>query len=90
MNLAKLILLACPTFLASLLLVVHPVQAASIESQTAAQTVVVASAQSNSQFIAPTVTHANNPILEQLGCNCAVCSQSKFEMLQGKLPTSSL
>ncbi|QXE25545.1 hypothetical protein B6N60_04260 [Richelia sinica FACHB-800] len=38
-------------------------------------------------MLAPTLTHATNPILDQLNCSCATCTQTKLEMLQGKLPT---
>jgi hypothetical protein len=81
MNIAKLILLSCPAFLASLLLIASPVHAASSQP-----TSMVGSAQSNLQLLAPTLTHAANPILDQLNCSCATCTQTKLEILQGKLP----
>jgi hypothetical protein len=73
MNIAKLILLACPVFLASILLVANPANASSLKSTP--------------EFAIPTLTQASNPILDQLGCNCANCVQAKFQTLQGKLPS---
>jgi hypothetical protein len=40
-----------------------------------------------SEIAAPHLTPASNLITEQLGCTCANCVQSKFQLLQGKLPS---
>ncbi|MBW4556656.1 MAG: hypothetical protein KME59_12070 [Trichormus sp. ATA11-4-KO1] len=87
MNIAKLILLACPVFLASILLVANPSHASSLESAFTTQMVSIASHQQVDEFAALKVTQSSNPIMDQLGCNCATCVQSKFQLLQGKLPS---
>ena len=87
MNIAKMILLACPVFLTSILLVANPAQASSFNPQSATQMISVASTQSIGEISTLHATKASNPIMDQLGCNCATCFQSKFEMLQGKLPS---
>ncbi|MDB9372033.1 hypothetical protein [Nodularia sphaerocarpa] len=87
MNIAKMILLACPVFLTSILLVANPAQASSLNPQFATQMISVTSTQPMSELVTLHATRASNPIMDQLGCNCATCVQSKFEMLQGKLPS---
>ncbi len=77
MNIAKLILLACPIFLASVLMLANPAQASGIKSAT----------QQVSDLVTPTLATASNAIVDQLGCNCANCVQSKFHLLQGELPS---
>jgi hypothetical protein len=86
MNILKLIFLACPIFLASMLLVSNPAQASSLKSAPATQIMMVASTQPIPELVTPKLTPASNPILDQAGCNCANCVQSKFHLLQGKLP----
>ncbi|BAY61112.1 hypothetical protein NIES22_11730 [Calothrix brevissima NIES-22] len=86
MKILKLILLACPAFLASVLFITNPAHAASINSAPATEIVMVASAQPNHELIAPKLTSESNPIQDQLGCSCAACVKSKFYLLQGKLP----
>ncbi|WP_193194034.1 hypothetical protein [Nostoc sp. MG11] len=89
MNIAKLILLACPVFLASILVVANPAIASSLKSVPAIQTITVASTQQITEFTTPKLAQASNPIIEQLGCNCGNCTQAKFQRLQGKLPSAS-
>ncbi|MGM3308353.1 hypothetical protein ACSQ6I_20645 [Anabaena sp. WFMT] len=89
MNIAKLILLACHVFLASLLLVVSPAHASTkMKSAPVSQIIVVASAQPNPELIAPNLNQANNPIVDHIGCTCGTCVQANFQMLQGKLPAA--
>ncbi|MBW4617330.1 MAG: hypothetical protein KME21_29755 [Desmonostoc vinosum HA7617-LM4] len=88
MNIAKLILFACPVFIASMVLVANPANASSMQSPSTTQVVVVAFAQPTHELAAPTLNQTSNPILDQLGCNCANCIQTKFQMLQGKLPSA--
>ncbi|MDZ7958495.1 MAG: hypothetical protein RMY34_11560 [Aulosira sp. DedQUE10] len=88
MNILKLILLACPVFLASILLISNPAQASSLKSAPATQITIVASAQAMPELVTSKLTPASNPILDQSGCNCANCVQSKFNLLQGKLPSA--
>jgi len=90
MNILKLILLACPVFLASILLVSNPAQASSLKSAPATQIIMVASAQPIPELLTPKLTSVSNPILDQAGCNCANCVQSKFHLLQGTLPSVGL
>ncbi|WP_414562261.1 MULTISPECIES: hypothetical protein [unclassified Anabaena] len=87
MNIAKMILLACPVFLASILLVANPAHASSLKSPSPTQMISVASTQTIDQFTAIHVTKRSNPIMDQLGCSCATCVQAKFQMLQGHLPS---
>jgi hypothetical protein len=87
MNIAKMILLACPVFLTSILLVANPAQASTIQPTSATSMISVASHQPIGQFSAFRSTRTSNPIMDQLGCSCATCLQSKYEMLQGKLPS---
>jgi hypothetical protein len=87
MNIVKLILLACPAFLVSMLLVVNPAHASSLKSEYATQIIAVASTQQIPELATPKFNQTSNPIIDQLGCNCANCVQSKFQSLQGKLPS---
>jgi hypothetical protein len=87
MKIVKLILLACPAFLISLLFITNPAHAASVKSAPATEIVMVAPAQPVSEFITSQLTPASNPIMDQLGCNCATCVKSKFHLLQGQLPS---
>ena len=86
MNIAKMILLASPVFLASLLLLGKPAQASSLQR---AFTTHMTSVYSHpwGGFTTLHVSKTSNPIMDQLGCNCATCVQSKLEMLQGRLPS---
>ncbi len=86
MNIAKMTLLACPVFLTSILLVATPAQASSINPAFATQMISVASSQPIGELATLHATRTSNPIMDQLGCNCATCFQSKFELLQGQLP----
>ncbi|MDZ7968859.1 MULTISPECIES: hypothetical protein [unclassified Nostoc] len=87
MNIVKLILLACPAFLVSMLLVINPANASSLKSADATQFMTVVSTQ---QIPEPTphLIQTSNPIIDRVGCNCANCVQSKFQSLQGKLPSA--
>ncbi|MFK0734825.1 MAG: hypothetical protein ACSI46_09325 [Gloeotrichia echinulata DVL01] len=88
MDLAKLILLACPVFLASMLWLVNPAQASSLKSGFSTQIITVASVQEIPQLTMPKLHQASDPLIAHLGCNCGNCVQSKFQMLQGKLPSA--
>ncbi|MBN3870034.1 hypothetical protein [Nostoc sp. JL33] len=87
MNIVKLILLACPALLVSMLLVVNPAHASSLKSAYATQIMTVASTQQIPDLATPKLAQKSTPIIDQLGCNCANCVQSKFQSLQGKLPS---
>jgi hypothetical protein len=86
MNIAKMILLASPVFLASILLLGKPAQASSLQPAFTTQMTSVQS-QPWERFTTLHVSKTSNPIMDQLGCNCATCVQSKLEMLQGRLPS---
>ncbi|QLE50432.1 hypothetical protein FD724_21590 [Nostoc sp. C057] len=87
MNIVKLILLAFPAFLLSMLLIVNPVNASSLKSLDATQVVTVTSTHQIPDLASPNLIQTSNPISDQVGCNCANCVQSKFQSLQGKLPS---
>ncbi|MEA5515458.1 hypothetical protein [Nodularia sp. UHCC 0506] len=87
MNISKMILLACPTFIASILLVANPAQASSFNLQSATPMISVASTPTIGELVTLHTTKTSNPIMDQLGCNCTTCFQSKFQMLQGQLPS---
>ncbi|MEH1829830.1 hypothetical protein [Nostoc sp.] len=87
MNIVKLILLACPAFLVSMLLIVNPANASSLKSTYATQIMTVVSTQQIPDLATPNLIQASHPIIDQLGCNCANCVQAKFQSLQGKLPS---
>ncbi|OUL19239.1 hypothetical protein BV372_33635 [Nostoc sp. T09] len=86
MKILKRILIAFPLFLASMLLIANPAQASSLKSAPATQIMMVASAQPISELVVPKLTPASNVIVNHAGCNCGNCVQSKFHLLQGKLP----
>ncbi|MEH2256687.1 hypothetical protein [Nostoc sp.] len=87
MNIIKLILLACPAFLVSMLLVVNPANASSLKSTYATKIVTVVSIQQIPDLVTPNLIQTSNSIIDRVGCNCANCVQSKFQSLQGKLPS---
>ncbi|MEH1942643.1 MAG: hypothetical protein V7L01_20835 [Nostoc sp.] len=87
MNIVKLILLACPAFLVSMLLVVNPANASSLKSVYTTQIMTVVSTQQIPDLVTPKFTQTSHPITDKLGCNCANCVQAKFQSLQGKLPS---
>ncbi len=87
MNIVKLILLACPALLISMLLVVNPAHPSSLKSAYITQIITVASTQQIADLATPKLIQKSNPIIDQLGCNCANCVQSRFQSLQGKLPS---
>ncbi|WP_448267201.1 hypothetical protein [Nostoc sp. DSM 114159] len=88
MKIVKLILLACPAFLVSMLLVVNPAHASNLKSLYPTQIVTVVSTQQIPDLVIPMLTQTSNPIIDRVSCNCANCIQSKFQSLQGKLPSA--
>lgn len=87
MKIAKLILLACPAFLASILMLANPAQAFSLKSAYTTPVIAVVSTQEIPSLAAPQLIQKSNPIIDQLGCNCAKCASAQFELIQGKLPS---
>jgi hypothetical protein len=90
MNITKLILLACPILLASILLVANPAHASNLKSAYTIHVNTLVSTQQIFDLATPRLTEKSNPITDQLGCNCAECVQAEFHLLQGKLPSVSL
>jgi hypothetical protein len=87
MNIVKLVLLAFSTLLVSILLVVNPANASSLKSLDGTQIITVVSTQQIPEQTILNLIQTSNPISDQVGCNCANCVQSKFQSLQGKLPS---
>jgi hypothetical protein len=87
MIIAKLVLFTLPVLVASMLVLTNGAVASSVNS--ASTTTHINSG--DSQQVHPLVTlnqvDKSNPILDQLGCQCASCVQVKSQ-LQGKLPIS--
>jgi len=86
MNIAKLILLACPAFLASVLMLANPAQASSLKSAYTTPAIAVVSTQEIPSLAAPQLIQKSHQIIDRLGCNCANCVSTQFELIQGKLP----
>ncbi|MGJ5674767.1 MAG: hypothetical protein ACR9NN_14315 [Nostochopsis sp.] len=90
MNIIKLILLVCPVVLASILLVVNPAVASSLQLAPAVtQQVRLVSEQPVHQWIAPNLSGDSQSIINQLGCNCPSCVQAKLQ-IEGKLSLADL
>jgi hypothetical protein len=85
MKIVKLILLAFPAFLASLLLLVNPAQA-SLKATPTANTIVLLSTQANLDLTIPQLNKITHSVIEKNGCSCANCVQTNLNKLQGKLP----
>jgi hypothetical protein len=90
MNITKLILLAYPILLASILLVANPAHASNFKSAYSTHVTTLVSTQQIFDLATPTLTEKSNPITAQLGCNCGQCVQAEYHLLQGKLPSVSL
>ncbi len=88
MKIAKLLLLAFPVVLASVLMLANSA-AASIVNAPATSQVTFVSTQPIPQSVTA-LTQESNPIKDQLGCNCATCVQANSQLLQGKLPFSGI
>ncbi|MDB9486362.1 hypothetical protein PN492_07345 [Dolichospermum circinale CS-537/01] len=89
MNIVKLILLAFPAFLASLLLLVNPAQA-SLKATPAENTIALLSTQANLDLTIPQINKITHSVIEKTGCSCANCVQTNLDKLQGKLPMIGL
>jgi hypothetical protein len=90
MNIIKVILLAFPVVLASMVAVVNPAAASSLQPAPAVtQQMTLVSAQPVHQWIAPNLSSDSQSIIDQLGCNCASCVQAKLQM-EGKLSLADL
>lgn len=88
MKLVKLILLALPLLLSSLMLQVYPAMAATSQTASATPRIELVSAPTYAT-IAPTLLAKSNPIVDSIGCNCGSCVKARLQ-LEGKLPISSL
>lgn len=90
MIIAKLVLFASPLLVASMLFFTNPAGASPIDSASATTHINSVPVQSTHGLVTLNQADKSNPILEQLGCNCAYCVQAKSQLLQGKLPISNL
>ncbi|MTJ06311.1 hypothetical protein [Anabaena sp. UHCC 0204] len=90
MKIVKLILLAFPVFLASLLLLVNPAHASRFKATPAAQMIVVTSTQANFDLATPQINKITHLSIDSTGCSCANCVQTNLQKLQGKLPMVSI
>jgi hypothetical protein len=88
MKVIKLILLALPLLLSSLMLQVYPAAATSL-NQTATSRIELVAAHPSYATIAPTLLAKSNPIVDSIGCNCGSCVKARLQ-LEGKLPLSNL
>jgi hypothetical protein len=90
MKIVKLILLAFPVLLASLLLVINPAQASRLKATPAVQMIVVSSPQANLDLATPQINNITHSVIEQTGCSCSNCVQTNLHQLQGKLPMAGI
>ncbi|MBF2013690.1 MAG: hypothetical protein IGS23_00365 [Rivularia sp. T60_A2020_040] len=89
MIIAKLVLFASPLVIASMLFLANPAAASPINSASTKTHINTVSAKSTHQLITLNQTDNSNPILDQLGCQCAYCTKAKLQ-LEGKLSISSI
>ncbi len=89
MKLVKLILLALPVLLSTLMLQVYPAMAATSQIASATPHIELVSAHPTYATIAPTLLAKSNPIVDSIACNCGSCVKARLQ-LEGKLPISSL
>lgn len=82
---ATLILLASCSIFGAAVLVSSPASAAEIVSPADLPVLSAPAAQVRENPVLHLAARESNPILEQLGCKCAVCTQAGNQ-LQGKLP----
>ncbi|MBW4492302.1 MAG: hypothetical protein KME26_04285 [Oscillatoria princeps RMCB-10] len=82
---ATLILLASCSIFGAAVLVSHPASAAEIVSPAFVPVLSAPAAQVRENPVLHLAARESNPILEQLGCKCAACTQAGNQ-LQGKLP----
>jgi hypothetical protein len=82
---ATLIWLASCSIFGAAVLVSGPASAAEIVSPAAVPVLSAPAAQVRETPVLHVAARESNPILEQLGCQCAVCTQAG-NPLQGKLP----
>lgn len=88
MKVPKLIILASPAVVASMLLLAKPAEASIVKSSPAQPHLALASKQSLSESVTANSSQESNPIKDQMGCNCASCAEARLK-LQGKLPLSN-
>ncbi len=85
MNKATLTLLAASGMLGVLVLLSNPAHAAGILVEPTTPGVSAPALHGDRVFDANLRRRESNPILDQLGCKCAVCVKASAQ-LQGKLP----
>ncbi len=86
---AKLVLFASPLITASMLLLANPAAASVADSGSAKTHINLLNSQPSHEFVTLNQVDNSNPIIDQLGCNCAYCAGAESP-LQGTLPFSNL
>ena len=89
MKIIKLIFLALPLVLASLIVFTNPAQASSLTFTPGSQQITLVSDSGMADTIAPNFSHKSDSMIPGVGCNCFNCVQAQLQM-QGKLPLASL
>ncbi|MEM6751438.1 MAG: hypothetical protein AAF630_00385 [Cyanobacteria bacterium P01_C01_bin.38] len=89
MIIAKFVLFVLPLIVASMLFLVNPATASVADSTSITTDINSANSQPVHKFVTLNQVDNSNPILDQLGCNCAYCAGVNSP-LQGKLPIPNL
>jgi hypothetical protein len=88
MIIAKLVLFASPLIVASMLFVANSAAASVIDSAPTATHINSVNSQPVHKSVTLNQVDNSNPIMDQLGCNCAYCAGAESP-LQGRLPFSN-
>lgn len=88
MIIAKLVLFALPLIIACMMFLANPAAASVVYSESATTHINSVHSQPVHKFLTLNQVDNSNPIMDQLGCNCAYCAGVKSP-LQGKLPISN-
>jgi hypothetical protein len=92
MKVVKQILLIFPILLVSLLSLINPASASSVNSVVITPKIELITPQPVYAIASAILSHSqtSNPIIDYMGCSCATCTQAKLAPvkleLQGKLP----
>jgi hypothetical protein len=89
MKTIKLLFLAFPLALASLIVFTNPAQASNLKFTPGSQHMTLVSDSETADTIFPGSTHKPESPIPGVGCNCFNCVQIQLQM-QGKLPLANL
>jgi hypothetical protein len=98
MKVVKQILLIFPILLVSLLSLINPASASSVNSVVITPKIELITPQSVYTVASAILSQTSNPIIDHMGCSCASCTQAKLVPvkltpvkleLQGKLPLAN-